>query len=110
MSDPKYQHGSSEDGWIEQNALFLERAEKAEAEVERLKEMVMETARKGDELLELFRLRAEKAEAEAIQSKAQLNQALAIATEAHEVIGQFFRGIDYTRIGMEIYELKLTIK
>ncbi|OBQ44528.1 MAG: hypothetical protein AN484_06475 [Aphanizomenon flos-aquae WA102] len=54
--------------------------------------------------------RAEKAEAEAIQSKAQLNQALAIATEAHEVIGQFFRGIDYTRIGMEIYELKLTIK
>jgi hypothetical protein len=54
--------------------------------------------------------RAEKAEAEAIQLKAQLNQALAIATQAHEVIGQFFRGIDYTRIGMEIYELKLTIK
>jgi hypothetical protein len=53
--------------------------------------------------------RAEKAEAEAIQSKAQLNQALAIATEAHEVIGQFFRGIDYTRIGMEIYELKKSI-
>jgi hypothetical protein len=52
---------------------------------------------------------AEKAEAEAIQSKAQLNQALAIATEAHEVIGQFFRGIDYTRIGMEIYELKKSI-
>ena len=34
----------------------------AEAEVERLKEMVMEAARKGDELLEPYRLRAEKAE------------------------------------------------
>jgi len=54
--------------------------------------------------------RADKAEAEAIQLKAQLNQALAIATEAHEEIGRFFRGDDYTRIGMEIYELKLTIK
>jgi ribosomal protein L9 len=61
---------------------------------------------------EVARLReeAEKAEAEAIQLKAQLNQALAIATQAHEEIGKFFRGIDYTRIGMEIYELKLTIK
>jgi phage shock protein A len=36
--------------------------QKLEAEVERLKEMVMEAARKGDELLEPFRLRAEKAE------------------------------------------------
>jgi hypothetical protein len=54
--------------------------------------------------------RADKAEAEAIQLKAQLNQALAIATGAHEEIGRFFRGDDYTRIGMEIYELKLTIK
>jgi hypothetical protein len=35
---------------------------KLAAEVERLKEMVMEAARKGDELLEPFRLRAEKAE------------------------------------------------
>ena len=35
---------------------------KAEAEVERLKKMVMEAARKGDELLEPYRLRAEKAE------------------------------------------------
>jgi hypothetical protein len=34
----------------------------AQAEVERLKEMVMEAARKGDELLEPYRLRAEKAE------------------------------------------------
>ena len=34
----------------------------SEAEVERLKEMVMEAARKGDELLEPYRLRAEKAE------------------------------------------------
>jgi septal ring factor EnvC (AmiA/AmiB activator) len=53
--------------------------------------------------------RAEKAEAEAIQLKAQLNQALAIATGAHEEIGRFFRGDDYTRIGMEIYELKKSI-
>jgi len=53
--------------------------------------------------------RADKAEAEAIQLKAQLNQALAIATEAHEEIGRFFRGDDYTRIGMEIYELKKSI-
>ena len=35
---------------------------KTQAEVERLKEMVMEAARKGDELLDPYRLRAEKAE------------------------------------------------
>ena len=40
----------------------FDRLEKIEAEVERLKEMVMEAARKGDELLEPYRLRAEKAE------------------------------------------------
>ncbi len=41
---------------------MTERAKKAESEVERLKEIVMEAARKGDELLEPYRLRAEKAE------------------------------------------------
>jgi len=41
--------------------LELELAE-AKAEVERLKKMVMEAARKGDELLEPYRLREEKAE------------------------------------------------
>lgn len=35
---------------------------KMQAEVERLKKMVMEAARKGDDLLEPYRLRAEKAE------------------------------------------------
>ena len=74
------------------------------------KELVMDAAKRGDQMAAHWKDRAEKAEAEAIQLKAQLNQALAIATQAHEVIGQFFRGIDYTRIGMEIYELKLTIK
>ena len=39
-----------------------EKLEKSKAEVERLKEMVKEAARKGDELLEPYRLRAEKAE------------------------------------------------
>lgn len=39
-----------------------EARQKAEAEVERLKKMVMEAARKGDELLAPYRLRAEKAE------------------------------------------------
>ena len=39
-----------------------EKSQKLEAEVERLKELVMEAARKGDELLEPYRLRAEKAE------------------------------------------------
>jgi len=99
---------------------LLERAEKAEAEVAKLNHQLLKTE---SDLLQSqdinsfldteFRIackRAEKAEAEAIQLKAQLNQALAIATEAHEEIGRFFRGDDYTRIGMEIYELKLTIK
>ena len=35
---------------------------KSKAEIDRLKEMVKEAARKGDELLEPYRLRAEKAE------------------------------------------------
>jgi hypothetical protein len=101
------------------HAEWRERAEKAEAEVAKLNHQLLKSE---NDLLQSqdinsfldteFRIackRAEKAEAEAIQSKAQLNQALAIATEAHEVIGQFFRGIDYTRIGMEIYELKKSI-
>jgi hypothetical protein len=109
--------------------IACKRAEKAEAEVERLDHLLAgasETNHKlGVEVLVLKKElaawdygtrakreqeRAEKAEAEAIQLKAQLNQALAIATGAHEEIGRFFRGDDYTRIGMEIYELKLTIK
>ena len=79
-------------------------------ELNRAKELVMDAAKRGDQMAAHWKDRAEKAEAEAIQLKAQLNQALAIATQAHEEIGKFFRGIDYTRIGMEIYELKLTIK
>jgi hypothetical protein len=161
MNDPKYQHGSSADGWMEQNdtprtdaslnthsminrqkwcdkcggfvesiyagnPMFcrcdpkVDHINKLEADVAKLNHQLLKTE---NDLLQSqdinsfldteFRIackRAEKAEAEAIQLKAQLNQALAIATQAHEVIGQFFRGIDYTRIGMEIYELKLTIK
>ena len=161
MTDPKYQHGSSKDGWMEQNdtprtdaslnthsminrqkwcdkcggfvesiyagnPMFcrcdpkVDHINKLEADVAKLNHQLLKTE---NDLLQSqdinsfldteFRIackRAEKAEAEAIQLKAQLNQALAIATQAHEVIGQFFRGIDYTRIGMEIYELKLTIK
>ena len=152
MNDPKYQHGSSADGWMEQNdtnnevaklnhqllktendllqsqdinsfldtefRIACKRAERAEAEVERLDHLLADASetnhKLGVEVLVLKKqvaaLRSEKAEAEAIQLKAQLNQALAIATQAHEEIGKFFRGIDYTRIGMEIYELKLTIK
>ena len=47
---------------IEDIKAVRQRAEKAEAEVERLKGLVMDAARKGDELLEPYRLRAEKAE------------------------------------------------
>jgi hypothetical protein len=93
---------------------------KLEADVAKLNHQLLKTendllqSQDINSLLDIeFRIackRAEKAEAEAIQLKAQLNQALAIATQAHEEIGKFFRGIDYTRIGMEIYELKLTIK
>ena len=63
--------GSMTDSWeLEQLSRQLERElavslknqVKTQAEVERLKEMVMEAARKGDELLEPYRLRAEKAE------------------------------------------------
>jgi hypothetical protein len=161
MNDPKYQHGSSADGWMEQNdtprtdaslnthsminrqkwcdkcggfvesiyagnPMFcrcdpkVDHINKLEADVAKLNHQLLKTendllqSQDINSLLDIeFRIackRAEKAEAEAIQLKAQLNQALAIATQAHEVIGQFFRGIDYTRIGMEIYELKLTIK
>jgi hypothetical protein len=39
-----------------------------------------------------------------------LNQAIDMAIEAHEEIGKLFRGSDYVRIGMKIYQLKLAIK
>jgi len=47
------------ESWIN---LGADRLEKAKAEVEGLKELVKLSARKGDELLEPYRLRAEKAE------------------------------------------------
>jgi hypothetical protein len=112
MNDPKYQHGSSADGWMEQNDTNNEVA-KLNHQLLKTENDLLQSQDINSFLDTEFRIackRAEKAEAEAIQLKAQLNQALAIATQAHEEIGKFFRGIDYTRIGMEIYELKLTIK
>ena len=63
------------------------RRERAEAEVEKLKGLVMEAARKGDELLEPYRLRAEKAETLLKQIQA-FAEALNPATEdssAHQL-------------------------
>jgi len=88
MTDPKYQHGFSEAGWMEQNdtprtdaaqpqlhsnvggwvradfARELERelTEKTN-EVARLKKMVMDAAKRGDEMADHWKERAEKAEA-----------------------------------------------
>jgi hypothetical protein len=52
------------DGDTHRSPFCIEReaCQKAKVEVERLKELVIESARKGDELLEPYRLRAEKAE------------------------------------------------
>ena len=64
-----------------------EARQKAEAEVERLRELVMDAARKGDELLEPYRLRAEKAETLLKQIQA-FAEALNPATEdssAHQL-------------------------
>ena len=54
---------------------MTERAEKAEAEVERLKKMVIEAAELGDKRSENFKARAEKAEASLIKINEELCQA-----------------------------------
>jgi hypothetical protein len=54
------------------HAEWRERAEKAEAEVERLKKMVMEAAELGDKRSDNFKSRAEKAEASLIKINEEL--------------------------------------
>ena len=54
---------------------LTDRAEKAEAKVERLKKMVIEAAELGDKRSENFKARAEKAEASLIKINEELCQA-----------------------------------